>query len=280
MALLRRVAAFVAARAGREQPLTTSMMTEPNTAQADRSFLPGPVLLLGAPGVGKGTQAQLLMAKFGIPQISTGDILRANIADGTDLGKQAKDVISRGGLVSDHIVNKMVAERIKQPDTARGFILDGFPRTLQQAIWLDAFLSSNEADSTESKKAFLMRVAKGEAHKPSVVAISINVPYAELRRRITGRYTCPVCKSIYNIFSNPPKVADHCDLECAKLVQRPDDSEPVFVERMKTFESQTAPVVEHYRKQGRFEEIDGDQPVEQVTAAIEAALKRLRATKN
>jgi adenylate kinase len=255
-------------------------MTEPKTAPAEKDFLPGPVLLLGAPGVGKGTQAQLLMAKFGIPQISTGDILRANIANGTDLGKRAKDVISRGELVSDHIVNKMVAERIKQPDTTRGFILDGFPRTLQQAIWLDKFLSSNAANSTAAKKAFLMRAARGEAHESPVVAISINVPYLELKRRITGRYTCPVCKSIYNTFTNPPRVSGECDVESASLVQRPDDSEAVFVERMKTFQAQTAPVIEHYRKRGRFEEIDGDQPVEQVTAAIEAALKRLRATKN
>jgi adenylate kinase len=245
-------------------------------APADRKFLPGPVLLLGAPGVGKGTQAQLFMARFGIPQISTGDILRANIANGTDLGRQAKDVIGRGGLVSDHIVNNMVAERIKLPDTTRGFILDGFPRTLQQAIWLDTFLSSNDTDSAESGKAFLTGVAEGEAHKPSVVAVSIKVPYAELKRRITGRYTCPVCKSIYNIFSNPPKIADHCDLEGAKLEQRPDDSEAVFTERMKTFETQTAPVIEHYRNQGRFKEINGDQPVAQVTASILEALHTLR----
>ena len=238
------------------------MMTEPNTAPAEKDFLPGPVLLLGAPGVGKGTQAQLLMAKFGIPQISTGDILRANIANKTDLGLKAKELVSSGQLVSDQIVNQMVWHRLILEDTYRGYILDGYPRTLDQADFIDRALSDAQFPP-----------------KLPVIAVHIVVGYTELQHRITGRRTCPVCRSIYNIFSNPPKVTDHCDLEGAKLEQRPDDSEAVFVERMKTFESQTAPVIEHYRKQGRFEEINGDQPVEQVTAAIEAALKRLRATK-
>ncbi len=234
-------------------------MTEPNTAQADRSFLPGPVLLLGAPGVGKGTQAKALMAAYGIPQISTGDILRANISKGTTLGKQAKALVDQGTLVPDDLVNQMVADRLSQPDTHRGYILDGFPRTLNQATWLDAQLAA-------------------DPNTLPVVAISIVVEYEHLLRRITGRRISSTGR-IYNTYSNPPTVSGICDEDGSNLVQRPDDSEAVFVERMKTFQSQTAPVIEHYRKQGRFEEIDGDHPVEQVTAAIEAALQRLRATK-
>ncbi len=118
-------------------------MTEPTTAPADNNFLPGPVLLLGAPGVGKGTQAKALMAAYGIPQISTGDILRANISNGTPLGKQAKALVDQGTLVSDDLVNQMVADRLRQPDTRRGYILDGFPRTLNQATWLDVQLASD-----------------------------------------------------------------------------------------------------------------------------------------
>jgi adenylate kinase len=240
--------------------LTTSIVSEPETAPADKNFLPGPVLLLGAPGVGKGTQAKALMAAYGIPQVSTGDILRANISNGTALGKAAKALVDQGTLVSDDLVNQMVADRLKQPDTRRGFILDGFPRTLNQANWLDAQLSSDSSTLP-------------------VVAISIVVDYEQLLHRITGRRISPAGR-IYNVYSNPPAVPGICDVDGSTLVQRPDDSETVFTERMKTFEAQTAPVIEHYRKQGRFEEIDGDHSVEQVTAAIASALKRLRSSSN
>src|ERR1700730_13705866 len=236
------------------------MMTEPHSAPADKDFLPGPVLFLGAPGVGKGTQAKALMAAYGIPQISTGDILRANITKGTPLGKQAKALVDQGKLVSDDLVNRMVADRLSQPEPRRGFLLAGYPRTLNQAPWLDAHLA---ADPTVLP----------------VVAISIVVGYDHLLRRITGRRISPSGR-IYNTYSNPPAVSGICDEDGTPLVQRPDDSEAVFVERMKTFESQTAPVIEHYRKQGRYDEINGDQPVEQVTAAIEGALKRLRTSKH
>jgi adenylate kinase len=220
------------------------------------NFLPGPVLLLGAPGVGKGTQAKALMAAYDIPQISTGDILRANISSGTLLGNAAKALVDQGRLVSDDLVNEMVADRLAQPDTTRGFILDGFPRTLNQALWLDEKLAADH-------------------NVLPVVAISIVVDCEQLKHRITGRRISPAGR-IYNIYSNPPKRPGICDVDGSILVQRPDDSEAVFTDRMKTFEAQTAPVVEHYRNQGRFEEINGDQPVEQVTAEIEAALKRLR----
>ena len=225
-------------------------------APTETNFLPGPVLLLGAPGVGKGTQAKSLMAEFGIPQISTGDLLRGNIAKGTELGKAARSLMDQGQLVSDDLVNQMVAERLAQPDVARGYILDGFPRTINQAEWVDREIAS-------------------KAGTLPIVAISIIVSYDQLLHRITGRRISPAGR-IYNIYSNPPVVPGICDVDGSALVQRSDDSEAVFTERMKTFETQTAPVIEHYRKQGRFEEVNGDQAVEQVTAEITAALKRLR----
>jgi len=218
---------------------------------------PGPILLLGAPGVGKGTQAKEIMAAWGIPQISTGDILRANVAGGTELGKKAKALMDRGELVPDDLVNEMVADRLQQPDTANGYILDGFPRTLGQAEWLDGHL------------------AKQPGSLP-VVAVSIKVGYTQLLRRITGRRNCPVCKSIYNIYLQPPKVDELCDLDGTPLARRSDDTEEVFEERMRTYESLTAPVVEHYRALGRFEEVDGEQPVDAVEAAVMAAVLRLR----
>ena len=218
---------------------------------------PGPILLLGAPGVGKGTQAKEIMAAWGIPQISTGDILRANVAGGTELGKKAKALMDRGELVPDDLVNEMVADRLQQPDTANGYILDGFPRTLGQGEWLDGHL------------------AKQPGSLP-VVAVSIKVGYTQLLRRITGRRNCPVCKSIYNIYLQPPKVDELCDLDGTPLARRSDDTEEVFEERMRTYESLTAPVVEHYRALGRFEEVDGEQPVDAVEAAGMAAVLRLR----
>ena len=218
---------------------------------------PGPILLLGAPGVGKGTQAKELAAKWGIPQISTGDLLRYNRDHGTELGKQAKAIMAEGKLVPDDLVNQMVAERLKRPDTANGYILDGYPRTLGQARWLDEHLG---ADS----KAL------------PVIAVSIQVGYNELLRRITGRRICPVCGTIYNIYLQPPKVEGKCDLDGTPLERRSDDTEEVFRERMRTYESQTAPVVEHYRALGRFEEVDGNQPVSAVAAGVEAAVARLR----
>jgi adenylate kinase len=220
-------------------------------------FTPGPILLLGAPGVGKGTQAKELMAAFHIPQISTGDLLRTAKEADTPLGHQIKDLLSRGILVSDDLVNQMVAARLAQPDTARGYILDGFPRTLAQAEWLDQTLASGLP----------------------VVAIAITVTAEDLLKRITGRRISPAGR-IYNIYSNPPRVPGHCDVDGSPLTQRADDTEPVFHDRMRIFHAQTAPVVDHYRAQGRFQEVDGGQPVEEVTAAIREALFRLRASKS
>ena len=223
----------------------------------DRKIVPGPILLLGAPGVGKGTQAKELVKLWDIPQISTGDLLRANVAQGTPLGRVAKEIMGRGELVPDSLVNEMVAVRLLEPDTVKGYILDGFPRTLGQAGWLDG------------------RLAAQPGTLP-VVAVSIQVNYNQLLRRITGRRNCPVCQTIYNVYVNPPKRDGFCDVEGAALIQREDDTEEVFKERMRAYGALTAPVVEHYRGLGRFAEVDGDRPIAAIAAGIVAAVERLR----
>jgi adenylate kinase len=225
--------------------------------ESGRKTLPGPILLLGAPGSGKGTQAKELVKLWGIPQISTGDLLRANVVQGTQLGRIAKEIMGRGELVPDSLVNEMVAVRLKEPDTANGYILDGFPRTLPQAGWLDGRLAA-------------------QAEALPVIAVSIQVDYNQLLRRITGRRNCPVCQTIYNVYSNPPKKDGFCDIEGAALVQRADDTEEVFKERMRAYEAQTEPVVEHYRGLGRFAEVDGDRAIASIAAGIVAAVERLR----
>lgn len=254
----QRAGAFADGEAGRHIDLTSNHVNQ-STALAGESFLPGPVLLLGAPGVGKGTQSQLLVARYGIPQISTGDLLRANIARGTELGRRASQVISSGALVDDGLVNGMVLNRLREPDTVRGYILDGYPRTLDQACFLDRNLVEHDLPP-----------------RLPVVVIHIVVAQDELLRRITGRRICPTCKSIYNMYTNPPATDARCDLDGSELIQRPDDTEPVFLERMKTFDRQTAPVIQHYRALGCFEEVDGNQPVEAVLSAIESMLFKLR----
>ena len=217
----------------------------------------GPVILLGAPGAGKGTQAKLIARRYGIPQISTGDILRENVASGTELGKKAESVMERGELVSDDLVLPMVAERLAELDCQRGFILDGFPRTVNQAEWLDRFMESRDFC--------------GKKFPP--VVINIKVGYNQLLQRLTGRRSCPVDQKIYNIYSQPPKKEGVCDFCGTQLVQREDDKEEVISKRLKNYERQTLPLVDYYRRQGRLREIDGALPVEQVTAATISAIE-------
>jgi adenylate kinase len=207
--------------------------------------------------VGKGTQAKELVKIWGIPQISTGDLLRGNVAQGTELGRAAKQIMGRGELVPDSLVNEMVAARLEQPDTAKGYILDGFPRTLPQAGWLDSRLAA-------------------QASGLPVVAVSIHVDYNQLLCRITGRRNCPVCQSIYNVCFKPPKKEGVCDADGATLVQRADDTEKVFEERMRAYAASTAPVVDHYRALGRFAEVDGSRPIAEIAAGIVTAVERLR----
>ena len=237
--------------------MSSSMYAVEKGRETGSNTAPGPILLLGAPGVGKGTQAKELVKLWGIPQISTGDLLRANVAKGTPLGKVAKELMGRGELVPDSLVDEMVAARLKEPDTAKGYILDGFPRTLGQANWLDGRLAA-------------------EGNALPVIAVSIQVDYNQLLRRITGRRNCPVCATIYNIFMNPPKRDGFCDVEGAALVQRADDTENVFKERMRAYAGLTAPVVEHYRQLGRFAEVNGDRPIQVIAAGLVDAVERLR----
>jgi adenylate kinase len=231
--------------------------------ETGRKTTPGPILLLGAPGVGKGTQAMELVKLWSIPQISTGDLLRANVAQCTKLGLIAKEIMGRGELVPDSLVDEMVAIRLMEPDICKGYILDGFPRTLGQASWLDGRLAAQAQGC-------------GGVEALPVVAVSIQVDYNQLLRRITGRRNCPVCHTIYNIHGKPPKRDGFCDVEGAALVQRADDTEEVFKERMHAYEAQTAPVVEHYRALGRFAEVDGNRPIEAIAPGIVTAVERLR----
>jgi adenylate kinase len=236
--------------------------TAPQSGQRPVTLaIPGPILLLGAPAVGKGTLAKELVKLWGIPQISTGDLLRAHVYLSTDLGQIAEGLMSSGQLVPDTLVNAMVAVRLRRPDTTRGYILDGFPRTLPQADWLDVQLASHD---------------RIQANQMPLIAVDIQLEYNRLLRRITGRRNCPVCHKIYNIYGMPPQREGFCDVEDAVLFQRPDDTEKAFLKRMSAYEQMTEPVVEHYRKLERFVQVDGGQPIASITAEIVAAVVRMR----
>ncbi len=225
----------------------------------------GPIILLGPPGAGKGTQAKLLADTFGIPQISTGDILRDNVARKTELGVKAKEIMERGDLVPDELVCDMVADRLQQADCVRGFILDGFPRTVRQAEWLDGQLEKMRADKDAPGR---------QACAPPVV-IRLVVEYNQLLQRLTGRRSCPTCGLIYNVYYQPPKVQGICDVDGTTLVQRRDDTEEVIAERLKAYEQLTLPLVDYYGSRGRLIEVNGDQPVEAVAAQMLTALENV-----
>ena len=212
----------------------------------------GPVLLLGAPGAGKGTQSKKIMEIFGVPQISTGDLLRANVSQGTELGKRAKVIMEHGELVPDELVCNMVAERLLAPDCSRGFILDGFPRTVAQAQWLDHFLSRPAYQNLGCARI-------------SPVVIEIAVGYNQLLQRLTGRRTCPTCGQIYNVYFQPPRVAETCDLDGSRLLTRKDDAEDVIGERLRAYERQTLPLTKFYQSKGQLRVIDGDREPDTVT---------------
>src|ERR1017187_701112 len=215
----------------------------------------GPIVLLGSPGAGKGTQAKRIAARYGIPQISTGDLLRENVQRATELGVQARDVMARGELVSDDLVCDMVKYRLREQDCERGFILDGFPRTPAQAGWLDAFLENEFFDK-----------ARAGGCRP--VVMLIDVDYNQLLLRLTGRRTCLANGHIYNVHFQPPREDEVCDLDGSKLVIRNDDSEEVIRERLTAYERQTRPVAEYYHRQGRLFAVDGSLPVDTVTEKV------------
>ena len=215
----------------------------------------GPIVLLGPPGAEKGTQSKRITEHYRIPQVSTGDLLREHVKQQTPLGREVQALIAKGELVSDHLVCDIVAWRLREPDAQRGFVLDGFPRTQKQAAWLDAFL-----------KFEFFENGKWAAWLPIVVRIQVD--YNKLLLRITGRRICPIDGTIYNVYSKPPRVDEICDKDGAELVTRDDDREEVIRERLDAYERQTKPVAEYYQQLGRLATIDGDQPVDDVTARI------------
>lgn len=186
------------------------------------------LVFLGAPGAGKGTQAKRLVEKYGIPQISTGDLLRAAVAAGTALGKEAKAYMDRGELVPDSVVLGMVKERLSQDDCKKGFILDGFPRNVAQAEALDKMLV--------------------EMNMPLDVALNLDVPFDDLMKRLTGRRTCRSCGQMYNIYYSPSKVEGKCDKCGGELFQRDDDKEETIRKRLEVYRTQTEPLINYYSK--------------------------------
>ena len=221
----------------------------------------GPVILLGPPGAGKGTQAKRISEYYGIPQISTGDILRDNISLGTELGKVAGKLMERGELAPDDLVCQIVAHRLAQPDCALGFILDGFPRTVKQAEWLDKHLAEHHFFET----------AKG-CKQP--VVIQLAVEYNRLLRRLTGRRTCPTCGRIYNVHTTQrPKIEGVCDVDGSALVTRKDDRDDVIMERLKNYEIQTLPLMKYYAERKRLSEIDGAAELDHITAEAFKAIE-------
>jgi adenylate kinase len=212
------------------------------------------IVLLGAPGSGKGTQAQRLVARLGIPQISTGDLLRSAVARGTALGLRAKAAMDSGALVVDEIVLGIMRERLAESDAARGFVLDGFPRNLAQAEALASML-------------------KGIG-QPLDAVVLFEVDYGEIARRISGRRTCPGCGTIYNVHDAATAGITHCR-NCAPaplLTQRPDDNEQTVARRLVVYDEQTKPLIAHYRAQGLLRAIDAQGSVDSVTARLIAAL--------
>lgn len=213
------------------------------------------IVLLGAPGSGKGTQAQRLIERHGIPQISTGDLLRAAVAAGTELGLRAKAIMDAGQLVDDATMLGIIRERLAQPDARRGYILDGFPRTIAQADGLNALLAQLGA--------------------PLDAVVLMKVDPELLFKRLTGRRTCRTCQRVFNVYTAPPSVPPPCAKRCTTpdLYQRPDDSEATIGKRLEVYEAQTRPLVDYYGTRGLLKTVDAEGDIDVVTARLEAALK-------
>ena len=202
------------------------------------------LVLLGAPGAGKGTQAKKLIEKHGIPQISTGDILRKAVADGTPLGKEAKSYMDKGDLVPDKVVIGLIEDRLTQPDCKKGFILDGFPRNTAQAETLDAMLK--------------------KLNMPLDSALSVEVPKDDLMKRLTGRRTCKGCQQMYNIYFSPPKKNGVCDRCGGELFHRDDDKEETIKRRLDVYDAQTAPLISYYKKSGILKSVIGVGGIDEI----------------
>jgi adenylate kinase len=210
------------------------------------------LILLGPPNAGKGTQAKNLFRDYQIPQISTGDILRKAVKEGSELGKIAGPLMASGAYVPDDIVIGIVEERLKQPDCAQGFVLDGFPRTPGQADALDRMLTKNG--------------------KKLDAVVSLEVPHARLVERGSGRRSCPVDGSVYHVYQNPPKRAGYCDKCGGGLVQREDDHPEVIERRLQKYDAETAPLKDFYAKKGLLKSIDGVGTPDGIYAEIRSAI--------
>jgi len=227
-----------------------SLEQEPELAQVKA---PGPVVMLGAPGVGKGTQADLLAQIWRIPKISTGELLRMNVTNRTALGIHADEIMRRGGLVSDQIINEMVAGRLAHSDARDGFILDGFPRTAKQAEWLDDHLAAHR-------------------NFAPLTIINLHMEAQKIIERIIYRRICPCCKTAYNNRLKPPRQNGRCDLDGSVLIQRSDDNLEVIQQRLDAFNRETEPLIEHYRGHRMFLTIDADRSVNNVSKDIVESL--------
>lgn len=206
------------------------------------------LVLLGAPGAGKGTQAKLLIEKYGMPQISTGDLLRAAVADQTELGKEAKSYMDKGELVPDSLVLGLIEERLGRDDCEGGYILDGFPRNTAQAEALDEMLAG--------------------MGKSLDAALSVDVPSEDLMKRLTGRRTCKACGQMYNIHFSAPETEGKCDKCGDELYQRDDDQEATIKNRLEVYESQTAPLIEYYSGKGILKSISGTGDIEGIFTEV------------
>lgn len=212
------------------------------------------LILLGPPGAGKGTQAKMLTEKYGVPQISTGDILRAAVAAGTPLGKEAKTHMDRGALVPDDVVIGIVRDRLAEPDCQRGYLLDGFPRTVAQAEALTRMLK--------------------ELGAPLPIVVSLEVPEEELVRRLAGRRVCQACGESFHVEFHPPRVAGRCDKCNGNLVQREDDREETIRRRLQVYREQTEPLIGYYRSQGLLKTVNGLGETGEVFARISRVLEK------
>lgn len=213
------------------------------------------LVLLGAPGAGKGTQAKKLIEKYGIPQISTGDILRKAVADGTPLGKEAKSYMDSGGLVPDSVVIGLVKERLAQDDCVNGYILDGFPRNTSQAETLDNVLKDMNASLD--------------------LALSVDVDKDDLMKRLTGRRTCRSCQQMFNIHFSSPRKEGVCDKCGGELYQRDDDREETIKKRLDVYEAQTAPLIDYYSGKGILKSVKGVGSIDEIFGNICTVLDSL-----
>jgi adenylate kinase len=212
------------------------------------------IVLLGAPGSGKGTQSQMLVKAYGVPQVSTGDLLREAVAKKTELGLRAKAAMDAGKLVDDATVLGMIRERLAQPDALKGFILDGFPRNIAQAEALEKLLL--------------------ELGQPLEAVVLMNLDLGILFKRLTGRRICQDCGRVFNVYTTPPGTLPHCEKcgDMPRLIQRPDDKEEVIGKRLEVFEAQTKPLIKHYEVAGLLRVVDADADVETVFKNIQRAV--------